>query len=47
MFGFFPEDEPLLTDLFPLSLNRGKYNILYYADPAVLEQLQPAGRKEH
>lgn len=35
---FFPEDEPLLTDLFPLSLNRGKYNILYYADPAVLER---------
>lgn len=34
----YPEDQPLLTDLFPLSLNRGKYNILYYADPAVLER---------
>ena len=27
---FYVEDEPLLTDLFPISLNRGKYNIIYY-----------------
>ena len=24
------EDTPLLTDLFPLSLNQGKFNILFY-----------------
>lgn len=27
---FFAEDDPLLTDLFPLSLNRDKFNILFY-----------------
>ena len=34
---FFPEDEPLLTDLFPLSMNRGKYNILFYRQKEVLD----------
>ena len=29
---FYVEEEPLLTDLFPVSLNRGKFNILYYRD---------------
>ena len=29
---FYVEQEPLLTDLFPVSLNRGKFNILYYRD---------------
>ena len=32
---FFPEDAMLLTDLFPLSANRGKYNIIFYRDDAV------------
>lgn len=29
---FFTEDDPLLTDLFPLSLNRDKFNILFYRE---------------
>ena len=29
---FYVEQEPLLTDLFPVSMNRGKFNILYYRD---------------
>ena len=29
---FYVEEEPLLTDLFPVSMNRGKFNILYYRD---------------
>ena len=29
---FYVEQEPLLTDLFPVSINRGKFNILYYRD---------------
>ena len=29
---FYVEEEPLLTDLFPVSINRGKFNILYYRD---------------
>ena len=37
---FVPEDDPLLTDLFPLSLNCGKFNALFYADPAVLAAYQ-------
>ena len=32
---FFPEDALLLTDLFPLSANRGTYHILFYRDEAV------------
>ena len=32
---FFPEDALLLTDLFPLSANRGTYNIIFYRDEAV------------
>ena len=32
---FFPEDAMLLTDLFPLSANRGTYNIIFYRDEAV------------
>ena len=32
------EDEPLLSDLFPLSLNRGKHNILFYRAGHVLEE---------
>ena len=32
---FFPEDDMLLTDLFPLSANRGTYNIIFYRDEAV------------
>lgn len=35
---FYPEDDPLLTDLFPLSLNRGKYNLLFYREDAVLAE---------
>ena len=35
---YYIEDEPLLTDLFPLSLNRGKYNILFYREDHILEQ---------
>lgn len=35
---YYIEDEPLLTDLFPLSLNRGKHNILFYREDHILEQ---------
>ena len=31
------EDEPFLTDLFPLSLNRGKYNVVFYQEEDALE----------
>ncbi|HJB97359.1 MAG TPA: hypothetical protein H9710_02135 [Candidatus Acutalibacter pullicola] len=34
----YVEDEPLLTDLFPLSLNRGKYNALFYQEERVLQE---------
>lgn len=34
----YPENEPLLTDLFPLSLNRGKYNVLFYQEDSVLQE---------
>lgn len=31
--------EPVLTDLFPLSLNRGKQNVVFYRAPADLTEL--------
>lgn len=31
--------EPVLTDLFPLSLNRGRQNVVFYRDPADLTEL--------
>ena len=34
----YVEDDPLLTDLFPLSLNKGKYNVLFYQDDSVLQE---------
>ncbi len=41
------EDMPLLTDLFPLSMNKGKHNILFYLEDHILEQyLRLKERKE-
>lgn len=34
---YYPEDEMLITDLFPARMNAGKFNILFYRDPAVFE----------
>lgn len=35
---YYVEDEAFLTDLFPLSLNQGKYNVIFYQDEAVLKE---------
>ena len=32
---FFTEDDMLLTDLFPLSVNRGTFNIIFYREESV------------
>ncbi len=43
----YPEDHPLITDLFPRSLNEGKYNILFYRDDHVIEEyIRLKDRKE-
>ena len=34
----YVEDVPLLTDLFPLSMNRGKFNAIFYQEEAVLQE---------
>lgn len=34
----YVEDRPLLTDLFPLSMNREKYNAVFYQDDAALAE---------
>lgn len=34
----YAENDPLLTDLFPLSLNQGKFQFLFYREDHVLEQ---------
>ncbi len=33
----YREDEPFITDLFPVSMNKGKYNVLFYQDDSVLQ----------
>ena len=35
---FYIEDEPLLTDLFPISMNQGKHNLLFYRADHILDQ---------
>ena len=43
----YVEDEAFLTDLFPLSLNQGKYNALFYQeDSALQEYLALKGEKK-
>ena len=34
---FYLEDEPLLTDLFPISMNKGKWNIIYWREKEDLD----------
>ena len=33
----YVEDVPLLTDLFPLSMNQGKYNAIFYQEDSALD----------
>ncbi len=33
---YYVEDDPLLTDLFPVSMNKGKFNVIFYADESAL-----------
>ena len=35
---FYLEESPLLTDLFPISLNKGKYNNIYYRQEEDIRQ---------
>ena len=45
---FYVEDEPLLTDLFPVSMNRNRYNVIFYVDEEYLQaylQLKENKRK--
>lgn len=35
---YYVENESFLTDLFPLSLNQGKFNVIFYQDKAVLRE---------
>ncbi len=35
---YYVEDDALLTDLFPLSLNQGKYNVIFYQDGSALKE---------
>ena len=35
---YYVEDEAFLTDLFPLSLNLDKFNVIFYQDEAALRE---------
>ena len=35
---YYVENDAFLTDLFPLSLNQGKFNVIFYQDEAVLRE---------
>lgn len=35
---YYIENESFLTDLFPLSLNQGKFNVIFYQDEAALKE---------
>ena len=34
---YYIEDDPIITDLFPVSMNRGKYQVIFYQDPEALQ----------
>lgn len=34
---YYVEDEPIITDLFPVSMNRGKYQVIFYQDEKFLQ----------
>lgn len=36
---YYVEDEAFLTDLFPLSLNQGKFNVILYQDESALRSI--------
>ena len=36
--GYYVENEAFLTDLFPLALNQGKFNVIFYQDDSVLQE---------
>lgn len=36
--SFYPEEEPLITDLFPAEMNLGTFHYLFYREPQVLEE---------
>ena len=33
----YAEDDGLITDLFPVSMNKGKYNVIFYQEEEVLQ----------
>lgn len=35
---YYVENESFLTDLFPLSLNQGKFNVIFYQDETALRE---------
>lgn len=35
---YYVEDDAFLTDLFPLSLNQGKFNVIFYQNEAALQE---------
>lgn len=44
---YYTEDDPLLSDLFPLSMNQNKFNILFYYDKKIIDAyLALKNRKE-
>ena len=34
----YVEDEPFLTDLFPVSMNKGKFNALFYQEDGAIQE---------
>ena len=36
--SFYIEDDPLLTELFPISLNKNKYNVIFYLNKQYLSE---------
>ena len=36
--SFYIEDDPFLTDLFPISLNKNKYNVIFYLDKKYMDE---------
>lgn len=44
---YYLDDDPLITDLFPSSLNRNTYNIIFYKNDKDIQEYASLKQKKH
>ena len=44
---YYIEDDPIITDLFPVSMNQGKYQVIFYQDKQMLQNYLELKEQKH